>query len=281
MENKIIDCQMISNNIRETLKGMVKIMNKQPCLAVILIGNDNASKIYVENKKKACEYIGIKSMVFELEEDITEQALLELINKLNKTKEVNGILVQLPLPKHINKETIIRAISTKKDVDCFHPFNVGMMDKEDNLFNPCTALGCIKVLKECNVEIEGKHCVILGRSDIVGKPVANLMLKENATVTICHSKTRNLKEICKSADIIISAIGKPKFIKEDMVKEGAIILDVGINRDNENKLCGDVDIDSVINKVSMITPVPKGLGLLTVSMLMENCLMAFYQQNRI
>lgn len=281
MENKIIDCQMISNNIRETLKGMVKIMNKQPCLAVILIGNDNASKIYVENKKKACEYIGIKSMVFELEEDITEQALLELINKLNKTKEVNGILVQLPLPKHINKETIIRAISTKKDVDCFHPFNVGMMDKEDNLFNPCTALGCIKVLKECNVEIEGKHCVILGRSDIVGKPVTNLMLKENATVTICHSKTRNLKEICKSADIIISAIGKPKFIKEDMVKEGAIILDIGINRDDENKLCGDVDIDSVINKVSMITPVPKGLGLLTVSMLMENCLMAFYQQNRI
>lgn len=281
MNDKIIDCKTISDDIIDTLKGMVKIMNKQPCLAVILVGNDKASKIYVENKKRVCDDIGIKSLIFELENSIEEKELLVLINKLNKDKEVNGILVQLPLPQHINKEKIIGTINTKKDVDCFHPYNIGKIDKEDKLFVPCTALGCIEILKKCNVEIEGKRCVVLGRSDIVGKPVANLMLKENATVTICHSKTKNLKEICKDADIIISAIGKPKFIKKDMVKEGAVILDVGINRDCTDKLCGDVDIDDVIDKVSMITPVPKGLGLMTVAMLMKNCIMAFYQQNRI
>lgn len=279
MKNKIINCKAISDRIREKLKDILKTENTKPCLAVILVGNDNASKTYVKNKEKACGYIGIKSEVFSLEEDVSENELVNLIDKLNNNKEVNGILVQLPLPKHINKERIIRRIDINKDVDCFHPYNVGLMDKEDSLFIPCTALGIISILNYCNIDIQGKNCVILGRSNIVGKPVANLMLKENATVTICHSKTKNLKEICQNADILISAIGKPKFIKKDMIKENSIIIDVGINRDENNNLCGDVDIDDVIEKVSLITPVPSGVGLLTVSALMRNTLIAFYHQN--
>lgn len=278
IENKIINCKAISDKIRAKLKDIIK-EDTQPCLAVILVGNDSASQTYVRNKEKACNYIGIKSQVFHLEEDVSENKLLNLIDKLNNDKEVNGILVQLPLPKHINKEKVIRAIDINKDVDCSHPYNIGLIDKEDRLFVPCTALGCISILNDCNIDIVGKNCVILGRSDIVGKPVAHLMLKENATVTICHSKTKNLKEICKNADILISAIGKPKFIKKDMIKENAIILDVGINRDENNKLCGDVDIDDVIEKVSLITPVPSGVGLLTVTALMANTLIAFYNQN--
>ena len=248
-----------------------RIEGKTGALAVIQVGQDPASSVYVRNKKRGCEYIGIGSESYELSETITEAELLDLIQKLNQKEEVRGILVQLPLPAHINEEKVLLAIDPSKDVDGFHPVNVGNLCIGKEGFVSCTPAGIIQLLKRSDIEIEGKHCVVIGRSNIVGKPMALLMLRENATVTIAHSRTKNLKEICKQADILIVAIGKPRFINEEYVKEGAVVIDVGIHRNEENKLCGDVDFESVEPHVSAITPVPGGVGPMTIAMLMSNC----------
>ena len=274
---EIINGKKISKEIKDELKLKVENLKKQGkecCLAVIQVGNDPASSVYVGNKKKACEYIGIKSLAYELTEDTTEEEILHLIDELNKNPKVHGILCQLPLPKHIDEDKVIKAISPEKDVDGFHPQNVGALTIGQPGFVSCTPAGIIELLKRSNIEISGKNCVIIGRSNIVGKPMALLMLRENATVTICHSKTQNLKEICKQADILIVAIGKPHFVDTEYVKAGAVVIDVGIHRDENNKLCGDVDYDSVEPKASYITPVPGGVGPMTISMLMNNCVEA-------
>ncbi|MEE1009728.1 MAG: bifunctional methylenetetrahydrofolate dehydrogenase/methenyltetrahydrofolate cyclohydrolase FolD [Agathobacter sp.] len=274
---EIINGKKISKEIKDELKLKVENLKKQGkecCLAVIQVGNDPASSVYVGNKKKACEYIGIKSLAYELTEDTTEEEILHLIDELNKNPKVHGILCQLPLPKHIDEDKVIKAISPEKDVDGFHPQNVGALTIGQPGFVSCTPAGIIELLKRSNIEISGKNCVIIGRSNIVGKPMALLMLRENATVTICHSKTQNLKEICKQADILIVAIGKPQFVDSEYVKDGAVVIDVGIHRDENNKLCGDVDYDSVEPKASYITPVPGGVGPMTISMLMNNCVEA-------
>lgn len=265
--------QTIKDEMRLEVEGLKKI-GKSCCLAVIQVGEDPASTVYVSNKKKACAYIGIDSLSYELPEETTEEELLALIDKLNMDEAVHGILCQLPLPRHINEKTILNRISPKKDVDGFHPQNVGALVVGDFGFVSCTPAGIIELLKRSNVEMEGKNCVVIGRSNIVGKPMALLMLRENATVTICHSKTKNLKEICKEADILIVAIGKPKFVNEDYIKEGAVVIDVGIHRDENNKLCGDVDYETVEPLCSAITPVPGGVGPMTICMLMKNCLEA-------
>lgn len=274
---QIIDGKEIAQTIKEEMRLEVeelKKIGKSCCLAVIQVGEDPASTVYVSNKKKACAYIGIDSLSFELPEKTTEEELIALIDKLNMDETVHGILCQLPLPCHINEKTILNRISPKKDVDGFHPQNVGALVVGDFGFVSCTPAGIIELLKRSNVEIEGKNCVVIGRSNIVGKPMALLMLRENATVTICHSKTKNLKEICKEADILIVAIGKPKFVNKDYIKEGAVVIDVGIHRDENNKLCGDVDYKSVEPLCSAITPVPGGVGPMTICMLMKNCLEA-------
>lgn len=272
---QIIDGKMISTNIKNELRLKVEDLKKQgkECtLVVIQVGNDPASTVYVSNKKKACEYIGINSRSYELPEETTEEELLNLIDDLNNDDTVQGILCQLPLPKHINEKKVIDRISPKKDVDGFHPQNVGALVIGEQGFVSCTPAGIIELLKRSNVEMEGKHCVVIGRSNIVGKPMALLMLRENATVTVCHSRTKNLKEICKEADILIVAIGKPMFITKEYVKEGAVVIDVGIHRNAENKLCGDVDYNDVEPIVSAITPVPGGVGPMTICMLMKNCI---------
>lgn len=271
---QIIDGKKISGEIKDELAAKVAAYKEQGvniCLAVIQVGNDPASSVYVGNKKKACQYIGIDSLAYELPEETTESELLNLIEELNTRADVNGILVQLPLPKHIDEEKVLNAISPKKDVDGFHPMNVGALCIGKEGFVSCTPAGIIELLKRSNVSIEGKECVVIGRSNIVGKPMALLMLRENATVTIAHSKTRNLKEICKEADILIVAIGKPQYITADYVKEGAVVIDVGIHRDETNKLCGDVKYDEVYPHASAITPVPGGVGPMTIAMLMNNC----------
>ncbi len=271
---EIIDGKAISTEIKEELKVKVAELAEQgihPCLAVILVGNDPASGVYVNNKKKACEFIGVKSLSYELPEETTEAELLDLIRKLNEDDSVSGILVQLPLPKHINEDAVLLAISPKKDVDGFHPENVGALCIGRPGFVSCTPAGIIQLLKRSNVEIAGKECVIIGRSNIVGKPMSLLMLRENATVTICHSKTKDLKEVTKRADILIVAIGKPKMITAEYVKEGAVVIDVGIHRLEGKKLCGDVDFDDVAPHCSKITPVPGGVGPMTIAMLMNNC----------
>lgn len=271
---ELIDGKRISAEIKEELKEKVaKLKNSgvDVSLAVIQVGADPASSIYVNNKKKACEYIGIKSLSFEIEESASEEELLTLIDKLNCDDSVNGILVQLPLPKHMDENKVIERISPDKDVDGFHVQNVGSLCVGKKGYVSCTPAGVIQLLKRSNVEISGKNCVIIGRSNIVGKPMALLMLRENATVTVCHSKTQNLKEICKQADILIVAIGKPKFVTADYVKEGAVVIDVGIHRDENNKICGDVDFESVSPVCSKITPVPGGVGPMTIAMLMNNC----------
>ena len=265
--------QTIKDEMRDEVEALKKL-GKSCCLAVIQVGNDPASSVYVSNKKKACEYIGIDSLSYELPEETSEAELLELIDKLNDEAAVHGILCQLPLPRHINEKTVLNRISPKKDVDGFHPQNVGALVVGDFGFVSCTPAGIIELLKRSNVDIEGKHCVVIGRSNIVGKPMALLMLRENATVTICHSKTRNLKEICKQADILIVAVGKPLFVTKEFIKEGAVVIDVGIHRDENNKLCGDVDFKDVEAYVSAITPVPGGVGPMTICMLMKNCLEA-------
>lgn len=274
---KIIDGKMISTQIKDELKIEVEKMKeegKNTVLAVIQVGNDPASTVYVGNKKKACAYIGIESRAFELPEETTQQELLSLVEKLNQEKEVDGILVQLPLPEHINEERVINAIHPDKDVDGFHPESVGRLSIGQKGFVSCTPAGIIELLKRSGIEIEGKECVVLGRSNIVGKPMAMLLLRENGTVTVCHSRTKNLKEITKRADILVAAVGKPKFLTADYVKEGAVVIDVGIHRMENGKLCGDVDFDSVSPKTSFITPVPGGVGPMTIAMLMHNCVEA-------
>lgn len=271
---KIIDGKQISSQIRQECKERVATLKqegKEVCLVVVQVGEDPASSVYVKNKIKACEEIGITSKSYKLEENTTEEELLQLIDTLNKDKAVNGILVQLPLPKHMDERVITQAISPKKDVDGFHNESVGALVLGQEGFLSCTPAGIIQLLKRSNIEIEGKHCVIVGRSNIVGKPMALLLLRENATVTICHSKTKNLKEITTQGDIVIAAIGKPKFFDETYIKDGAVVIDVGIHRDENGKLCGDVDFQSVEEKASAITPVPGGVGPMTIAMLMDNC----------
>ena len=271
----LIDGKRISAEIKDELKEEVAQLKEQGitgALAVIQVGNDPASSVYVRNKKRACEYIGIDSLSYELPEETSQDELLALIDKLNKEEHVKGILVQLPLPEGIDEDAVIRAISPKKDVDGFHPENVGALMIGQKGYISCTPAGIIQLLKRSDIDIEGKHCVIVGRSNIVGKPMAMLMLKENATVTIAHSRTKDLKEVTKRADIIVAAIGKAKFVTADYVKEGAVVIDVGMDRDENGKLCGDVDFESVSKVASAITPVPGGVGPMTVTMLLVNCL---------
>lgn len=272
----LIDGKKISQEIKDELKAKVEAMKaegkKIPCLAVIQVGNDPASTVYVGNKKKACEYIGIGSKSYELPEDITQEELLSIIDELNSDDEVSGILVQLPVPKHIDEDTIIRRISPDKDVDGFHPMSVGALLIGEDGYLSCTPAGVIQLLKRSGIEIAGKECVVIGRSNIVGKPMAVLLLRENGTVTVCHSRTSNLKEVCKRADILVVAIGKPKMIDSSYIKEGACVIDVGIHRMENGKLCGDVDFDDVEPHCSAITPVPGGVGPMTIAMLMNNCL---------
>ena len=272
---QVIDGKVISKQIKDELKekaASLKSEGVSVTLAVIQVGHDPASTVYVNNKKKGCEYIGISSLSYELAERTSEEELLSLIEELNSRKDVNGILVQLPLPAHIDEDKVIKAIDPVKDVDGFHPRNVGALCIGQPGFVSCTPAGIIQLLKRSGIEIAGKECVILGRSNIVGKPMSLLMLKENATVTVAHSKTANLKEVTKRADILIVAIGKPKMVTKDYVKEGAVVIDVGINRDENNKLCGDVDFDQVSPICSAITPVPGGVGPMTIAMLLNNCL---------
>jgi len=272
---KIIDGKAISLQIKDELKERAaawKRNGRTVTLAVIQVGDDPASCVYVRNKKKGCEYIGMESLSYELPGTVTEEELLTLIKELNQKKEVNGILVQLPLPKHINEDRVIKTIDPRKDVDGFHPQSVGALCIGQPGFVSCTPAGIIQLLKRSKVEIAGKECVIVGRSNIVGKPMALLLLRENATVTIAHSKTVNLKEVTKRADILIAAVGKPKMITADYVKEGAVVIDVGINRDENGKLCGDVDFDDVEPVCSAITPVPGGVGPMTIAMLLYNCM---------
>ena len=271
---KIIDGKAVSAAVKEQVRDEIARDGLDIGLAVVIVGDDPASRVYVNNKKKACEYIGIHSLAYELPEKTSEKELLELVEKLNKDDEVHGILVQLPLPEHIDEDKVIRKISPKKDVDGFHPQSVGALSIGQAGFVSCTPAGIVQLLKRSGVETEGKECVIVGRSNIVGKPMALLMLRENATVTVCHSRTKNLKEVTKRADILIVAIGKPKFITAAYVKEGAVVIDVGIHRNENNKLCGDVDFDSVAPLASAITPVPGGVGPMTIAMLMNNCVEA-------
>ena len=274
---QIIDGKQISKELKDELKEKVTAYRAQGIeitLAVIQVGNDKASSVYVGNKKKACEYIGIHSLSYELEEHTTEDELLDLIRRLNGDDKVNGILVQLPLPKHINEDKVIETIDAKKDVDGFHPMSVGALSIGKKGFISCTPYGLIELLKRSGTDIEGKECVVIGRSNIVGKPMSMLLLRENATVTVAHSHTKNLKEVAKRADILIVAVGKPLFINHEYVKEGAIVIDVGIHRDENNKLCGDVDYEDVFPHVSAITPVPGGVGPMTIAMLMKNCVNA-------
>lgn len=280
----IIDGKLISSQIKDEVKNEVAELNKKgisPCLAVVLVGNDPASSVYVRNKKNACTYTGIESLSYELDESTTEEELLNLVDKLNDDEKVSGILVQLPLPKHINEEKVLLKIKPEKDVDCFHPYNVGLLSIGSAFLKPCTPAGVIELLKRSGVEIKGKNCVVIGRSNIVGKPVSMLLLAENGTVQICHSRTKDLKKECLNADIIVAAVGIPNFVKGDMVKEGAVIIDVGINRLENGKLCGDVDFEDCKEKVSLITPVPGGVGPMTIAMLMKNCVEAVKVQKNI
>ena len=252
----------------------LKAQGIKPCLAVILVGNDSASQVYVNNKKKACEAVGIRSVSYTLDENAEDSELLQLVDTLNLDSSVHGILVQLPLPEHMDETKVIVAISPEKDVDCFHPMNVGRLTSGLDGFLPCTPAGVIEILKRTGHDIAGKNCAIIGRSNLVGKPLALLMTRENATVTLCHSKTQNLAEVCRRADILVSAAGKAGLVTGDMVKDGAVVIDVGMNRNAEGKLCGDVVYDEAAKKASAVTPVPGGVGLMTVAMLMKNCIRA-------
>ena len=277
----IIDGKKISTEIKDETRDKVaelKAAGKEISLAVVQVGDNPASCVYVRNKKKACEYVGIKSVSHELPEETTEAELLELIDKLNNDDTINGILVQLPLPAHMDENKVIDAISPYKDVDGFHLMNVGALSTGQKGFISCTPYGIIQLLKRSGIEIAGKHCVVIGRSNIVGKPMSMLLLRENGTVTVVHSKTQNMKEITKQADVLVVAIGKPKFVDDTFVKEGAVVVDVGMNR-FDGKLCGDVDFDAVSEKASFITPVPGGVGPMTIAMLMQNTLTAAKKQN--
>ncbi len=280
----IIDGKAISANIKDEVKAKAEALilkGVQPCLAVILVGENPASQVYVRNKKRACEYCGIKSLSYELSSDTSEEELLKLIDELNDNKDCNGILVQLPLPKHIDENKVLLRIKPEKDVDGFHPYNVGLLSIGKADLKACTPAGCIELIKRSGVDITGKNCVVVGRSNIVGKPVGMLLLSENGTVTTCHSKTKNIAQVCRNADILVAAVGIPKFITGDMVKDGVTVIDVGINRMENGKLCGDVDFESVEKKAAYITPVPGGVGPMTIAMLMNNCITACKKQNNI
>ena len=274
---QIIDGKALAQKIRMNLKEEVKVLKTKginPKLAVIMVGNNPASKVYVKNKSKACEEIGVDYEEFLMNENTTMEELLDLIDELNNRKDINGILLQSPIPSHLDINKAFNKIDYKKDVDGFHPINVGKLSIGQDCFVSCTPFGVTKMLEEYNIQVQGKNVVILGRSNIVGKPLIQCMLQKNATVTVCHSKTENLKEITKNADILIAAIGKAKFVTQDMVKDGAVIIDVGINRTEEGKLVGDVDFENVQEKTSYITPVPGGVGPMTIAMLMENVVKA-------
>lgn len=282
MKAQLIDGKLISAEIKAEAAeeaAALKAQGIEPCLAVVLVGDNSASKVYVSNKEKACAAVGIKSVSHVLPEATTEEELLKLIDELNKDANVHGILVQMPVPKHIDDRKVIMAISPDKDVDCFHPVNVGYLHTGAKGFLPCTPAGIIELIKRSGHSIAGKNCVVIGRSNIVGKPVAMLLMQENGTVTICHSKTQDLAGICRGADIIVSATGKVNTVTADMVKEGAIIIDVGMNRNAEGKLCGDVDFENVKEVAGAITPVPGGVGPMTIAMLMKNCNTAARIQN--
>lgn len=271
---RLLNGKILSDIVKDELKTIVTNMKK--CgqtvkLAVIQVGNDSASSVYVRNKQRACEYIGIESDVYNPYEGIDQDTLIDMIDNLNQDDSVNGILVQLPLPKHLNEKEILSKIHPSKDVDGFHEYNVGNLVLGNQGIVSCTPSGIMKILQHYNIEVAGKECVVVGRSNIVGKPMALLLLRNDGTVTVCHSKTKNLKEICKRADILVCAIGKPKFFNRDYIKDGAVVIDVGIHRQENGKLCGDVDFDDVEDIVSAITPVPNGVGSMTVAMLMENC----------
>ena len=280
---KIIDGKEVSAQVKEQVKEEAAQLKAatglQVGLAVVIVGNNPASRIYVNNKKKACEAVGFQSFEYALDEGTTQEELLELVEVLNENPQVNGILVQLPLPKQIDEKAIINAISPDKDVDAFHPSNVGRIMIGSYAFLPCTPAGVMELIASTGVSVSGKNCVVIGRSNIVGKPMAMLLLHQNGTVTICHSRTQNLKEICAQADILVAAVGKANFVTADMVKEGAVVIDVGMNRLDNGKLCGDVDFAAVEPKAGYITPVPGGVGPMTIAMLMRNTLTAAKQQN--
>lgn len=280
---KLIDGKIISSAVKERVKNEVAALKEKGIttgLAVIIVGEDPASKVYVNNKKKACEALGIISEEYALPETTTQEELLSLIDTLNKKESINGILCQLPLPKHLDEGAVINAILPEKDVDAFHPVNVGKIMQGDYDFVPCTPAGIMEMLQYENIDITGKSCVVIGRSNIVGKPMSMLLLHKNGTVTICHSKTQNLKEVCKNADILVAAVGRPNFVTNDMVKDGAVVIDVGINR-VDGKLVGDVNFNDVCEKASYITPVPGGVGPMTIAMLMQNTLTAAKKQNKV
>ena len=277
---KIIDGKAVSAAVKEQVRDEIARDGIKAGLAVVIVGNDPASRVYVNNKKKACEFCGIQSFEYALPEDTTMEQLLELIDTLNSDENVNGILVQLPLPKQLDEKEVIARISPEKDVDAFHEQNVGKIMIGNYSFLPCTPSGCMDLIHSTGVEVSGKECVVIGRSNIVGKPMAMLLLHENGTVTICHSRTKNLAEVCSRADILVAAVGKPNFVTADMVKEGAVVIDVGINRLTDGKLCGDVKFDEVSEKAGWITPVPGGVGPMTIATLMKNTLTAAKLQQK-
>ena len=278
---QIIDGKLVSKKILENLSDEILFLAKKPCLAVIIVGNDSASKIYVNLKKKKALELGIESIVVEMPETVSQEELLEKIEQLNNDKKVNAILVQLPLPQHIDTKIILEKITPLKDVDCFHPYNTGHIAAGTKPYvYPCTPKGIIRLLEYYNIPVEGKHAVVIGRSNIVGRPLAQMLLNENATVTICHSRTKNLEEITKTADILISAVGQRNLIKANMVKDGVVVIDVGMNRTEDNKLCGDVDFYNVEKKASFITPVPGGVGPMTICSLMQNTFDLYKLQNK-
>lgn len=278
---QIIDGKAIAQEVRRQVALRVQALHEKNItvgLAVVLVGDDPASRVYVNNKKRACEALGIDSYEYLLPQQTTQQELLQLIDTLNRDARIDGILVQLPLPRHLDSNEVLRAILPQKDVDAFHPYNVGKILLGDYTFAPCTPAGIIEMLDQCGVDLCGKNCVVIGRSNIVGKPMAMLLLHRNATVTICHSKTRNLAEISRRADVLVAAVGRPKFVTADMVKPGAVVIDVGINRQPDGKLCGDVDFEAVAEHAGMITPVPGGVGPMTIAMLMKNTVLSAEQK---
>lgn len=274
---RILDGKKTAQKVKDALKERVEQLKKDgltPGLAVIIVGNDSASRVYVNNKKKACEYVGIHSEEYALPEETTQDELIALVKKLNEKKYIHGILCQLPLPKHINEEAVINAIDPQKDVDAFHPVNVGKIMIGNFDFLPCTPAGVMELIDESGIDLTGKHCVVVGRSNIVGKPQAMLLLHRNATVTICHSKTENLPQVCRTADVLVVAVGRAKMVDESYIKEGAVVIDVGMDRDENGKLCGDVNFDSACKKAGYITPVPGGVGPMTIATLMKNAVTA-------
>ena len=282
---QIIDGKKVSAEVKENVRQQTLQLktdyNITPGLAVVIVGDDPASRVYVNNKKKACEVVGFMSEEYALPASTTQDELLDLVKTLNNKEDINGILVQLPLPKHLDDKAVIEAIDPSKDVDAFHAVNVGKIMLGEYDFLPCTPAGVMEMLHSYDISVEGKECVVIGRSNIVGKPMGMLLLHENGTVTICHSRTKNLTEVCRRADILVAAVGIPKFVKADMVKDGAVVIDVGMDRDENGKLCGDVDFENVKDKCSFITPVPGGVGPMTISTLMKNTLKACKLQNNI